>query len=155
MHNLCFTWVLFEQYLATGQVEPDLLNAALTMLNEVSIDAKKVDREEIYVRMLGCVLSAMKKWCEKRLMDYHANFDRSNVGLMENILPLVFSATKILEEDVPCYAYVTSSDQDIKGEDDNDCNGNKVDHYIRSSSRNAFAKVCLAYHHLFFFLSTK
>ncbi|KAL8484561.1 hypothetical protein ACS0TY_027023 [Phlomoides rotata] len=141
MHNLCFTWVLFDRYVATAQVEPDLLNAALTMLNEVSIDAKKVDREANYVRMLGCVLSAMKKWCDKRLMDYHANFDRSNLSLMENILPLVFSATKILEEDVPCY--VTSSDQDTsaEAEDDDDSNGNKVDHYIRSSSRNAFTKM--------------
>ncbi|KAI3469804.1 hypothetical protein Pfo_026467 [Paulownia fortunei] len=137
IHNLCFTWVLFEQYVVTGQVEPDLLGASLTMLTEVANDAKKVDREPIYVKMLACVLTAMKKWSEKRLLDYHGNFDRGTVGLMENILPLVFSATKILEEDVPCY--VTSPQE--KGEVGDDSTGNKVDHYIRSSSRNVFAKM--------------
>ncbi|KAK6161280.1 hypothetical protein DH2020_004661 [Rehmannia glutinosa] len=140
MHNLCFTWVLFEQYVVTGQVEPDLITASTTMLNEVANDAKKTDRDPVYVRMMACVLAAMKKWCEKRLLDYHGNFDRGTVGLMENILPLIFSAKKILEEDVPCY--VTSPHQgngDVGGGDDS--NGNKVDYYIRSSSRNAFAKM--------------
>lgn len=137
IHNLCFTWVLFEQYVATEQVEPDLLAASLTMLTEVANDAKKSDREPTYMRMLASVLTAMKKWCEKRLLDYHGNFDRGSIGLMESILPLVFSATKILEEDVP--SYITPH-QD-KGEIDYDSTGNKVDYYIRSSSRNAFAKV--------------
>ncbi|KAL7145007.1 hypothetical protein ABFS83_07G049800 [Erythranthe nasuta] len=135
MHNLCFAWVLFEQYVVTGQCETDLLGASLTMLAEVGNDAKKVDREEVYVKMLACVLSAMKKWCEKRLLDYHGNFDKGTVGIMENIVPLVFSAGKILEEDVPCY--VTSPQE--KGDDYS--SGNKVDYYIRSSSRNVFAKM--------------
>ncbi|KAL0414273.1 UNVERIFIED_CONTAM: protein unc-13 [Sesamum radiatum] len=137
IHNLCFTWVLFEQYVVTGQVEPDLLAASLTMLSEVANDAKKVDREPVYVKMLACVLTAMKKWCEKRLLDYHANFDKGTVVLMENILPLLFSTTKILEDDVPCYI---TSPQD-SGEVVDDSSGNKIDHYIRSSLRNAFAKV--------------
>ena len=33
----------------TGQVESDLLGASLTMLNEVSVDSKKVDKDPIYV----------------------------------------------------------------------------------------------------------
>ncbi|KAK6138750.1 hypothetical protein DH2020_027501 [Rehmannia glutinosa] len=140
MHNLCFTWVLFEQYVVTGQVEPDLITASTTMLNEVANDAKKTDREPVYVRMMSCVLAAMKKWCEKRLLDYHGNFDRGTVGLMENILPMIFSAKKILEEDVPCY--VTSPHQaNGDGGGGDDSTGNKVDYYIRSSSRNAFAKM--------------
>lgn len=137
VHNVCFTWVLFEQYIATGQVESDLLGASLAMLNEVANDAKKVDREPVYVKMLASVLAVIKKWCEKRLLDYHGNFDRGSVGLMENILPLLFSSTKILEEDIP--AYVTALPG--KGEVSDDSTGNRVDHYIRSSLRNAFAKV--------------
>lgn len=123
--------------MATEQVEPDLLAASLTMLTEVANDAKKSDRGPTYMRMLASVLTTMKKWCEKRLLDYHGNFDRGSIGLMESILPLVFSATKILEEDVP--SYITPH-QD-KGEIDYDSTGNKVDYYIRSSSRNVFAKV--------------
>lgn len=139
IHNLCFVWVLFEQYVVTGQVETDLLNASVNMLAEVANDAKKVDREDIYVKMLGCVLGEIKKWCDKRLRDYHATFDRGTVGIMENIVPLVFSATKILEEDVPCYVITSPRDQ-IKGDDDSSAS-NRIDYYIRSSSRNAFAKM--------------
>ncbi|KAL2469646.1 Protein of unknown function (DUF810) [Abeliophyllum distichum] len=138
IHNLCFTWALFEQYIMTGQVESDLLSASLAMLTEVANDAKKVDREPIYVKMLASVLTEMKRWLEKRLLDYHGNFDRGTVGIMENILPLVFSATKILEEDVPGYI---SEAQLEKGEVANDSDGNRIDHYIRSSSRNAFSKM--------------
>ncbi|KAK6145921.1 hypothetical protein DH2020_019790 [Rehmannia glutinosa] len=137
IHNLCFTWVLFEQYVLTGQTEPDLLGASFAMLTEVANDAKKVDREPIYMKMLASVLSSMKKWCDKRLLDYHGSFNRSTVGLMENMLPLLFSATKIMEEDVPCY--VSSSQE--KGEAGDDSTGNRVDYYIRSSLRNAFAKM--------------
>ncbi|KAL7081260.1 hypothetical protein ACP275_14G028700 [Erythranthe tilingii] len=139
MHNLCFTWVLFEQYVLTRQVEPDLLGASFAMLTEVASDAKKVDRDPIYLKMLGCCLSAIKKWCEKRLLDYHGNFNRGNIGIMENMLPLLFSATKILEEDVPCY--VTSSQEKGEAVVDEHSTGNRVDHYIRSSLRNAFAKM--------------
>ncbi|CAH9131089.1 unnamed protein product [Cuscuta epithymum] len=133
IHNICFTWVLFEQYFSTGQVEPDLLGASLAMLAEVANDAKKVDREPIYVKILDKVLSSMKRWSEKRLLDYHGSFDKGNVGLMESVLPLVFLATKILEEDVP--GYVTNN-----GVGDGTA-GNRVDHYIRSSIRSAFGKV--------------
>lgn len=141
IHNLCFTWVLFEQYVVTGLVEPDLLAASLTMLTEVANDAKKAEREATYMRMLASLLTAIKKWCEKRLLDYHGNFDRVSIGLMESILPLVFSATKILEEDVPSYIYIRPHQHKGSGDIDYDSTGNKVDYYIRSSSRNAFAKV--------------
>ncbi|KAK3022515.1 hypothetical protein RJ639_046792 [Escallonia herrerae] len=137
MHNLCFTWVLFEQYITTGQVEGDLLGASLAMLAEVANDAKKVDREPLYVKMLAWGLSSMKRWLEKRLFDYHGNFHRATVGFLESILPLVFSATKILEEDVPGFSTVAQE----KGEVISDSTGNRVDHYIRTSLRNAFAKL--------------
>ncbi|KAL3626454.1 hypothetical protein CASFOL_030003 [Castilleja foliolosa] len=139
IHNLCFAWVLFAQYVVTGQVELDLLGAASNMLCEVANDAKKGDREPIYVKMLGCVLTAMKRWCEKRLLDYHRHFDRGNVGVMEHILPLVFSCAKILQDDVPCY--VASPHTIVEEGNIDDLNGNRVDYYIRSSSKNAFAKM--------------
>ncbi|CAK9180196.1 unnamed protein product [Ilex paraguariensis] len=139
IHNLCFTWMLFEQYIVTGQVELDLLGASLAMLAEVANDAKKVDREPIYVKMLGSILTSMKHWSEKRLLDYHGSFHMGSVGLMENVLPLVFSATKILEEDVP--GNTTTAQE--RGEVPSNSTGNRVDYYIRSSLKNAFAKKML------------
>ncbi|KAJ8547202.1 hypothetical protein K7X08_010788 [Anisodus acutangulus] len=139
IHNLCFTWVLFEQYIVTGQVEPDLLGASMIMLSsEVASDAKKVDREPVYVKMLASVLTIMREWSEKRLVNYHENFHRGSVGLMENNLPLFFAATKILEEDVPGY---TSAGFEKGDELADESAGNKVGYFIRSSMRNTFAKM--------------
>ncbi|KAG6420309.1 hypothetical protein SASPL_116833 [Salvia splendens] len=141
VHNLLLAWVFFEQYVRTGQAEADLFAASLTMLStEVANDAKKARREAGYTRMLAEVLAAMNKWCGMRLVDYHGNFDEGTVRLMESILPLVFSATKILEEDVPTYN-ITTPHLNKGGEIDYDSTGNKVDYFIRSSSRNAFAKI--------------
>ncbi|XP_051152716.1 protein unc-13 homolog [Andrographis paniculata] len=138
MHNLCFAWVLFEQFVATGQGEPDLLGAAFVMLKEVENDAKnKADREPVYMKMLGGVLAVMRRWSESRLLDYHSNFNRDTIGIMENMLPLLSWSSKILEEDVPLY--VVSSPEN--GEESDDVAGNRVDHCIRSSLRNAFAKI--------------
>ncbi|KAA8548863.1 hypothetical protein F0562_000547 [Nyssa sinensis] len=137
IHNLCLTWVLFEQYVVTGKVEENLIVATLAMLAEVANDAKRADREPIYVKMLSSVLTAIKRWTEKRLLDYHGNFNGVTVGLMENLLPLLFAATKILEEDVTGIAVEGQE----KGEVAADSTGNRVDQYIRSSLRNAFAKV--------------
>ena len=78
------------------------------------------------------MLNSMKTWSENRLLDYHDSFNKGTLGLMENILPLVFSATKILEEDVLAYTVTDIEKYDT---------GNKVDYYIRSSLSNAFAKV--------------
>nr|GEX32773.1 hypothetical protein [Tanacetum cinerariifolium] len=136
MHDVCLTWVLFEQYVKTGRVENDLLSASQTMLTEVANDATKVDKEPIYAEMLSSVLTSMTTWCEKRLMDYHQSFNNETIGVMEHILPLVFSATRILEEDVPGH----ETDAIQKGDVTSDSAGNKVDKYTRSSLKNAFSK---------------
>ncbi|KAG6582409.1 Protein unc-13-like protein, partial [Cucurbita argyrosperma subsp. sororia] len=100
IHNVCFAWALFEQYVVTAQLEPDLLCAAHTMLAEVANDAKKPDREAMYVKLLTSVLTSMQTWAEKRLLHYHDYFQRGTVGQVENLLPLALSASKILGEDV-------------------------------------------------------
>ncbi|KZV20376.1 hypothetical protein F511_34854 [Dorcoceras hygrometricum] len=135
IHNLSLFWLFFKQYVGTGEVESDLLGASLMILNEVADDAKRVEKDDVYIKMLACVLNVVKGWCEKRLLDYHANFDRGTTRIMENILPLAVSATKILAEDIPCYVCVE------RGEIADDLSGNTVDQYIQSSIRNAFAKM--------------
>ncbi|GAA0143662.1 hypothetical protein LIER_04290 [Lithospermum erythrorhizon] len=137
IHNLCLTWVLFEHYVRTGQVEQDLLGASLIMLNEVAIDAKKVDREPIYVQMLATVLLPMKKWAEKSFLDYHRNFHKGTIGLMERFLLLIFSANRILEDDVRGYGLDAKQEKELR----NELGDNKVDHFIRTSLKNAFAKL--------------
>ncbi|GAB2294352.1 hypothetical protein Dimus_028560 [Dionaea muscipula] len=147
IHNLCFTWVLFHQYVVTGQVEPDLLCASLVMLTEVANDNSKIrgsDREIVYVKTLASALSSIIGWSEKRLLDYHAGiFSKASTGpVMENLLPLLLQARKLLDEDI---AATIAARQDQQGEElDIQVPGpceTRVDLYIRSSLKNAFTKM--------------
>ncbi|XAR62683.1 hypothetical protein NMG60_11017531 [Bertholletia excelsa] len=133
IHNLCFTWVLFRQYVATGMVEADLLCASLAMLNEVWCDVKRGDRELMYMKMLSSMMVSMKSWWEKWLLCYHDSFETGNVGLMEELLPLVFSVTRIMDN----VAEVETERREVVV----DTAMNTVDHYIRSSLMYAFAKL--------------
>ncbi|KAE9612105.1 hypothetical protein Lal_00022264 [Lupinus albus] len=137
IHNVCFTWVLFHQYIVTGQVEPDLLCASHAMLNEVANDAKK-EKDSLYIKILSSVLSSMQGWAEKRLLNYHEYFQRGNANQIENLLPLVLTTSKILGEDLT----ITDGEGGEKGDITIvDSSGDRVDNYIRSSMKNAFEKV--------------
>ncbi|WRX21364.1 hypothetical protein QQP08_013851 [Theobroma cacao] len=138
IHNACFTWVLFQQYVATNQMEPDLLSAAYAMLAEVANDARKPDREAAYMKLLSSMLVSMQNWAEKRLSHYHDYFNRGTIGGIENLLPLALSATKILGEDVTIMEGEGSKKGDTLLVDST---GDRVDHYIRSSVKNAFQKI--------------
>ncbi|XP_057958508.1 protein unc-13 homolog [Malania oleifera] len=135
IHNVCLTWVFFQQYIATAQTEPDLLCASLAMLAEVANDAKKKDKEPIFARLLLSVLTSIQRWSEKRLLDYHDGFQKGTIGLMENLLPLALSAGKILDEEISSNGAAATE----KAKEDS--NGNWVDYYIRSSMKNAFTKL--------------
>ncbi|KAF2314030.1 hypothetical protein GH714_021639 [Hevea brasiliensis] len=103
---------------------------------EVANDAKKPDREAIYVKLLSSMLASMQGWAERRLLHYHDYFQRGNVFLIENLLPLALSASKILGEDVTLIEGTGKEDRKIV-----DSSGDRVDHYIRASIKNAFARV--------------
>ncbi|KAI5348150.1 PREDICTED: LOW QUALITY PROTEIN uncharacterized [Prunus dulcis] len=138
IHNVCFTWVLFQQYVSTAQIEPDLLCAAHAMLAEVANNAKRPDREALYVKILSSVLCSMQGWAEKKLLSYHDYFQRGTVGQIENLLPLALSSSKILGEDVTITERGGGVKGDIKVVDNS---GDRVDYYIRSSMKNAFEKI--------------
>ncbi|GMJ05466.1 CELLULOSE-RELATED DUF810 [Hibiscus trionum] len=138
IHNICFTWVLFQQYVVTNQMEPDLLRAAYNMLTEVATDAKKPDREVSYVKLLSSMLVSMQKWAEKRLLHYHEYFNKQTIGGVENLLSLALSSMKILGEDVT----IMEGEGNKKGDTMLvDSTSDRVDHYIRSSLKTAFAKI--------------
>lgn len=139
IHNVCFTWVLFYQYVVTSEMEPDLLYASHAMLTEVTKDAKKPDRDVIFLRILFSVMSSMRSWSEKRLHHYHDYFQRGTVGLIENALPLALTASKIMGEEVVLPGLEGTNDQ--KGESLLGSSKERVNSYIRSSLQNAFTKV--------------
>ncbi|XP_074294164.1 protein unc-13 homolog [Silene latifolia] len=141
IHNVCFIYVLFQQYVLTGQTEQDLLCATLTLLVEVAIDAKRSsERDSIYVKTLASVLSSIIGWSEKKMLSYHDAFPKGNIGIMENLLPLVLQARKILDEDVSA----TIAARQDEGEEKTNTlepSGDRVEFYIRSSVRTAFTKM--------------
>ncbi|KAK8548661.1 hypothetical protein V6N13_054561 [Hibiscus sabdariffa] len=130
IHNACFTWVLLRQYVATNQMEPDLFSAAYTMLTEVANDAKQPDREAMYVKLSSLILTSILNWAEKRLLRYHEYFNKGSISGIESILPLALSSTKVLGD-------VTI----MEGEGGKKGDIVLVDHYVRSSVKNAFTKM--------------
>ncbi|XP_073285335.1 protein unc-13 homolog [Primulina huaijiensis] len=132
MHNLCFTWVLFNHYVATGQVENDLIRAADCQLDEVTKDSK-ITKDLVYSKILDATLTAMLGWTEKRLLAYHETFDSRNIESMQSIVSVGVSAAKILVEDI-------SNEYRRRRKNEVDVTRSRIDTYIRSSLRTAFAQ---------------
>lgn len=132
LHNLCFSWVLFNRYVATGQAEIDLLYAADSQLAEVAKDAKAT-KDPAYSKILSSILSSILGWAEKRLLAYHDTFDTGNIDSMQSIVSLGVSAAKILVEDI-------SNEYRRRRKSEVDVARNRIDTYIRSSLRTAFAQ---------------
>ncbi|XP_022881559.1 uncharacterized protein LOC111398731 [Olea europaea var. sylvestris] len=132
LHNLCFTWVLFNRYVATGQVENDLLDAADNQLAEVAKDAK-VTKDPVYSKILSSTLTAILGWAEKRLLAYHETFDSGKIDSMQSIVSIGVSAAKILVEDI-------SNEYRRRRKNETDVVRSRIETYIRSSLRTAFAQ---------------
>ncbi|KAL4560307.1 hypothetical protein LXL04_032457 [Taraxacum kok-saghyz] len=94
LHNICFTWVLFNRFVGTGQTDNDLLYAADCQLVEVAKDAKST-KDGSYGKILNQTLSSILGWAEKRLLAYHDTFDKGNINSMQSIVSLGVSAAKI------------------------------------------------------------
>lgn len=62
------------------------------------------------------------------------------MGLIENLLPLVLSSSKILGEDVTISQGISQEEGDVELVDSS---GDRVDYYIRASIKNAFSKIIL------------
>ncbi|XAR69295.1 hypothetical protein NMG60_11000828 [Bertholletia excelsa] len=133
LHNLCFSWVLFNRFVATGQVEIDLLCAADSQLAEVAKDVKST-KDPMYSNILSSTLSSILGWAEKRLLAYHDTFNSGNIDLLQSIISLAVSAARILVEDI-------SNEYRRKRRGEVDVARNRVDTYIRSSIRTAFAQI--------------
>ncbi|XP_076942449.1 protein unc-13 homolog [Bidens hawaiensis] len=130
LHNLCFSWVLFNHYVSTGQVENDFLFAADNMLQEVKKDAKST-LDSGYSKVLCLTMKTMLEWAERGLLAYHESFYRGNIDLLQSILSLGLSASIILVEENP---HENGRKNSI------DVANAKVDIYIRSSMRKAFSQ---------------
>ncbi|CAM8960458.1 unnamed protein product [Rhodiola kirilowii] len=126
LHNICFSWILFNRYVSTGEVGDDLLFATNNLLPEIEQDVKDA-KDAAKSKIIRSMLTTMMGWAEKKLHNYHYYFHASNVNLLQNVLSLGLSAAKILED-----TSVEPLSIDISYE--------KVKTYIRSSLSAAFRK---------------
>uniref|UniRef100_A0A804LYU0 MHD1 domain-containing protein n=4 Tax=Zea mays TaxID=4577 RepID=A0A804LYU0_MAIZE len=131
LHSVCLSWVFFQQYVITGQVEPDLAAAALAILVDVAADTKHGSRDPMYVKVLLSALGGMQEWSEKRLLDYHDSFEKDIGGAategMEILLSLALAAGKIVA--------------DREGASDGNFAVDRVDYYVRCSMKSAFTNI--------------
>lgn len=132
LHNLCFSWILFNQFVSTGQVENELLIAADSQLLEVAKDAQAA-KDPIYAKILSSFINSIMNWAEKRLLAYYDTFHGDNLLMMQTVVSLGVSAAKLLVEDIS-YEYRRRRKEEV------DIARERVETYIRSSLRTAFAQ---------------
>ncbi|KAK3417241.1 hypothetical protein EUGRSUZ_H02977 [Eucalyptus grandis] len=137
IHNLCLTWVFFQQYISTMQLEPELLFASHILLAEVANDAKKQDQDPLFIKVLPLALTSIRGWLEKRLGNYHYYFEDGRMNLMEDLLPLAVRVANILGDDV----MLSRVTEQAQGNAVTSPTGDHVDGYIRSSLKKAFSKM--------------
>lgn len=70
--------------------------------------------------------------------------------MIENLLPLALSSSKIVGEDVTISQGNSQEKGDVKLVDSS---GDRVDYYIRASIKNSFSKVTWSTSHFCFFIS--
>ncbi|PNT68017.1 hypothetical protein BRADI_3g34737v3 [Brachypodium distachyon] len=132
LHNLCFTWALFNHFAMLDQVDIELLSAAEKQLTEVVNDAKTTEDPD-YCDILSSTLSSIMGWTEQRLLAYHETFSTSNIDSMHGIASIGVSAAKILAKD-------TSKEYRRRRKGETDVARGRIEAYIRSSIRTAFAQ---------------
>ncbi|KVI01235.1 Mammalian uncoordinated homology 13, domain 2 [Cynara cardunculus var. scolymus] len=135
IHKLCFLWVLFNRYIATGQVEKDLLFACGNLLLDIKEDAGFAGFDSKYSKILKSTLILILDWAEKGLLAYREFFYRGNIDLMHIILSIALSAAEMVAEECPCDHGTWKT---------NNVASAKVDTYIRSSMRKAFNQLRLS-----------
>lgn len=129
LHNLMFSWVLFNRFVCAGQVESGLLFAANNLLIEVEKDRKSIQNSS-FLAILRLIASLILDWAEKMLRVYHDHFYRDNTELMQLVVSMATLAVKVLEDDIS-YEYRKKRKEINIAYD-------KVDTYIRLSVRHVY-----------------
>ncbi|KAL3689134.1 hypothetical protein R1sor_015443 [Riccia sorocarpa] len=112
VHDTCYTWVLFRQYVMTG--EEALLQYATQQMKKIDSDAQRSAQERAYLRNLRCsvedgdtrkdlsyvqaVLVPIKRWADKQLEDYHARFS-DDARKMEAIVTVAMVSGRLIEDE--------------------------------------------------------
>ena len=133
MHDMLSAWVYFRQFVTTGQNAVKLLQLCESQLDEVAKDLRgnlKADQ----LPFLKSTLSTMQHWAERRLLAYHDSFPGGASDIMAGLLAVAVGSAQILEEHI-------SKEHRGRAKDELNVPLSRVDVYVRSSVRTAFAQV--------------
>ncbi|TVU06270.1 hypothetical protein EJB05_49473, partial [Eragrostis curvula] len=132
LHNLCFTWALFNHFVISGQADKELLSATQNLLVQVINDAK-ITEDPDYCDVLSSTLSLIMGWTEKRLLAYHETFSTSNIHSMADMVSIAISTAMILVDNM-------SYDRHLGRKEQAEVVHGRIATYIRSSVHTAFAQ---------------
>lgn len=133
MHDMLLAWVFFRQFVTTGQTAVKLLQLSESQLDEVAKDLKgNVKAEQL--PLLKSTLSTMQFWAERRLLAYHDSFPGGASDIMAGLLAVAVRSAQILGE------YI-SREHRGRGKDEVNIPLSRIDVYVRSSVKTAFAQV--------------
>ncbi|KAH7278739.1 hypothetical protein KP509_38G054500 [Ceratopteris richardii] len=153
VHDLCYTWVLFHQFVLTG--EEDLLRHALFHIKRFSANSQQSPQERSYMKTLrSCkegadgsreltfvesVVLPIKQWVDKRMEDYTTSF--TNASKMDPLLTLaVVSGTLLGDEKAQ------SGITRMESAAETDAVAKQLENYITSSAKAAFNKALQEVH---------
>lgn len=133
LHDMLLAWVLFRQFVTTGQTSVKLLQLSESQLDEVSKDLRgNVKAEQL--PLLKSTLSTMQFWSERRLLAYHDSFPGGASDIMAGLLGVAVRSAQILGERI-------SRENRGRGKDEVNIPLSRVDVYVRSSVKTSFAQV--------------
>lgn len=132
MHDMLLAWVYFRQFVITGQTGVKLLQLSESLLEEVAKDLKGNTKAE-QLPFLKSTLSSMQFWAERRLLAYHDSFPGGASDIMAGLLAVAVRSAQILGE------YVSRENR--RGKEELNIPLSRVDVYVRSSVRTAFAQL--------------
>lgn len=140
IHNTCYAWVLFRQFVITG--EHTLLPIVIAHLRKIPLKEQRGPQERLHLKSLCCLLewdgksqkltflqsflSPIQRWADKKLGDYHLHFSEGP-SMMSEIATVAMTTRRILIEE----------SEDVMELDEQEW----IDTYISSSIRSAFSRV--------------
>ncbi|KAJ7297899.1 hypothetical protein O6H91_Y030100 [Diphasiastrum complanatum] len=133
LHNSCFIWVLFSQFVLTGEHEFELLEAAEAVMKDVWKLVNAVDNEA-HMDVLISVLTSIQAWTDKRLLMYHEHFASGNQDTLKNLMSVALLCAQILQK------YLSQNSQRGHSEEYH-VRINRIQVYIQSALRYIFSQM--------------
>ncbi|XP_020583342.1 uncharacterized protein LOC110026657 [Phalaenopsis equestris] len=140
IHNTCYAWVLFRQFVITG--EQTLLQIVAEHLRKIPSKEQRSPQERLHLKSLCCLveldersqkltflqsfLSPVQRWADKKLGDYHLHFSEEP-AMMAELTTVAMITRKILVEE----------NEEVLELDEQEW----IDAYISSSIKCAFTRI--------------